>query len=208
MLRKQQTKFLPRINQKSSAVAVSRLVLNKKIRIFLSAHLLKYRFEFSILRLPLQNFYRYYYFFGLLSSFRHFQQVAESSQRIAVRYLITRIHATKVRKSAAVNHFGYRRYVGRIIQVLEHVDSQHQFQIVGLVAVLSFEIEWLDEFDPLAPRNNAVNLREKFPFLRPHLRQFVIRHVQAQLLIHMPIISHLGGFCIMRRCYNNSPIMI
>ena len=68
------------------------------------------------------------------------QQIAESSNRIAIGYLVAGFNFAEIRKSPAVNDFVPGSFVGQVIQVLEKVDSQHQFKILGLVAARSFII--------------------------------------------------------------------
>ena len=62
--------------------------------------------------------------------------------------------------------------------------DQHQFQIVGLVAALSFVIELLNACDSRSPRNDAIDLFQKLFFLCPHLCQLVGEGGQTQLFVH------------------------
>ena len=71
------------------------------------------------------------------------------------------IHAAEVRKGAAVYDLCHGSHVGEVIQVLQHIEPQHQFQIVGLISALSFVIARPDLFDPFSPRDDALYLRKK-----------------------------------------------
>ena len=113
-----------------------------------------------------------------------YQQIAEPPQRVAIGNLIARIHPAELRNGAAVNDLRYRAFVRQVVKVLQHIDAKHQFQIVGLVAALSFVIERLNACDPRSLRNDAVDLFQKLFFLRPHLRQFVGEGGQTQLFIY------------------------
>lgn len=44
------------------------------------------------------------------------------------------------------------------VQILYKIDSQHPFQIVGLIAALSFVVVRLDNAYPFLPRYDALNL--------------------------------------------------
>ncbi len=112
------------------------------------------------------------------------QQVTEPPQRITIGNLVARIHAAEVRKGAAVNYFCYRTFIRQVVEILQHINAEHQFQIVGLVAALSFVITRLNEGNPLSPRNDAVDLFQKLFFLRPHLRQLIGEGGQTHLFIH------------------------
>ena len=53
------------------------------------------------------------------------------------------------------------------------MDSQHQFEIEGLIAALSLIVVRLDDPFPLAPWDDAINLLEKFFLVGCRLSQFV-----------------------------------
>ena len=94
------------------------------------------------------------------------QQIPEPSDGIAVRNLVARFHFTEIRKSPAVDDFVPGPFVGQVIEILDQVDFQHQFKIVGLVAAHSFIIARLDQLVKLFPRHDGVHLFKKFPFVR------------------------------------------
>ena len=130
----------------------------------------------------------------LLQAIVH-ENITKAAQRIAVRHLVAGIHTAEVRKSTAVDCLGNRRFVGQVIKVLQQIQPQHQFQVVGLISALSFIIARLDHGYPFAQRNNALDLLEKFFFLCPHLRQFVIQSGQTHLFIHIYILPLGATFC-------------
>ena len=88
----------------------------------------------------------------------------------------------------AVNGFGHRRFIRKIVQVLYHIQSQHHFQRVRLIPALSLAIARLYLSMPLRPRDDSLHLGQKPFFLRPHPRKFVAQGRQADLLIHSAII--------------------
>ena len=121
------------------------------------------------------------------------QNVAEPSQGIPVRHLVAGIHAAEVRKGAAVYDLCHGSHVGEVIQVLQYIEPQHQFQIVGLISALSFVIARSDLFDPFSPRDDALYLRKKLFFLRPYSCQLVAERGQGDLFIHTIIIPRFGS---------------
>ena len=71
------------------------------------------------------------------------------------------LKADKYTKNAvkeAVDHFGDTRHIRKIVQILNHVDSKHSFQIVGLISALSFVIARSDQADPFSPWYDSVDL--------------------------------------------------
>ena len=88
-----------------------------------------------------------------------YQNVAKSSQRSAIRHLIAGFYSAKVRKGTAVDYLCNRCHIGEIIQILYKIDSQHPFQIVGLVAALSFVVVRLDNAYPFLPWYDGLNVR-------------------------------------------------
>ena len=76
---------------------------------------------------------------------------------IAIRYLIAGVHAAELRERTAVDDFIARRVIREVVEVLQHIDSEHQFQVVGLIAALSFVIVRLHDPNPLRPRNQFLH---------------------------------------------------
>ena len=76
------------------------------------------------------------------------------------------------------------RRIGRDIIAGAFYIVGDQFQIVGLIPALSFVIARLDFRNPFSPRNDAIDLRKKFFFLRPYIRQSIAERGQRYLLIH------------------------
>lgn len=62
-----------------------------------------------------------------------YENVPKTPQRIAVWHLIAGLHAAEARKSTVVDFLGYQCFVGKIIQVLQQIQPQHQFQVVGFI---------------------------------------------------------------------------
>ena len=67
-------------------------------------------------------------------------------------------------------------------------------QRIGFVAALSFVIARLNHGKPFSPRDDPLDLTEKFFLLRPHLRQFIAECGNCHLFIHKFIISHSAVF--------------
>ena len=63
--------------------------------------------------------------------------------------------------------------IRQVVQILQNMNSKHQFQIVRLVPALSFVIVRLYNSYSFAPRNDAVHLTQKFFFMSFYLCQFV-----------------------------------
>ena len=123
------------------------------------------------------------------------KDMPKPSQRISVRHLVAGINAAKLRKRAAVYDLCHGSHIREVIQILKHIDPQHQFQIVGLVSALSFVIARLNLCDPFPPRNDAIYLRKEFFFLRPYIRQFIAECGQCYLLIHRITLPHFLLYC-------------
>lgn len=70
--------------------------------------------------------------------------------------MITGLYPAEIRKSPAVNYFGYRCHIRQVVQILHQIDPKHPFQIVGLISALSFrKIKKSGEFDFLEHANNT-----------------------------------------------------
>lgn len=98
------------------------------------------------------------------------EDIAKATNRVAVGHLIAACDLTKLREGPAINHLGSYSHIGYIVDHLQDIDPQHQLQVVGLVAVLSFVIARLDQFDPFAPRNQLVHLLKEFFLVCLHFR--------------------------------------
>ena len=68
------------------------------------------------------------------------KNIPKSAQRISIRHLITGLYPAEIRKSPAVNYFGYRCHIRQVVQILHQIDPKHPFQIVGLISALSFVV--------------------------------------------------------------------
>ena len=86
------------------------------------------------------------------------KNIPKSAQRISIRHLITGLYPAEIRKSPAVNYFGYRCHIRQVVQILHQIDPKHPFQIVGLISALSFVIARSDQADPFSPRYDSVDL--------------------------------------------------
>ena len=85
---------------------------------------------------------------------------------IAIRHLIAGVHAAELRERTAVDDFIARRVIREVVEVLQHIDSEHQFQVVGLIAALSFVIVRLHDTNPLRPWNQFLHDSQKLFLLR------------------------------------------
>ena len=56
---------------------------------------------------------------------------------ISIRNLIAGFYSTKIRKGAAVNYLAGRRFVRQIVQILQNINSKHQFQVVWFIPAFS-----------------------------------------------------------------------
>jgi len=101
------------------------------------------------------------------------QKISKMPQRIAIWYLIAGIHTAKLGESATIYHLCHGCHVGEVVQILNQIDSQHTFQIIGLVATISIIVARIDERNPLSLGNDAIDLRQKLFFSGPHLCQFI-----------------------------------
>ena len=86
------------------------------------------------------------------------KDIPKSAQRISIRHLITGLYPAEIRKSPAVNYFGYHCRIRQVVQILHQVDPKYPFQIVGLISALSFVIARSDQADPFSPRYDSVDL--------------------------------------------------
>ena len=80
-------------------------------------------------------------------------------------------------------------------EVLQQKDSQHQFQRIRFIAVLSFVIAWLNDFYECIPRYDAFNFIQKFFFAGSGLFQLIVHHGQCQLCFNIPIIPRFSPLC-------------
>jgi len=85
---------------------------------------------------------------------------------IAIRHLIAGVHTAELRERTAVDDFIARRVIREVVEVLQHVYPEHQFQVVGLIAALSFVIVRLHDPDPFRPRNQFLHDSQKLFLLR------------------------------------------
>ena len=69
------------------------------------------------------------------------QQIPKASQGISVGYLVTGIYSAKLRKCATVYDLRNRTFICQVVEVLQYEQPKHQFQLIGLVAALSFIID-------------------------------------------------------------------
>lgn len=123
------------------------------------------------------------------------KDMPKPSQCISIWHLVAGINAAKLRKRAAVYDLCHGSHVREVIQILKHIDPQHQFQIVGLISALPLVIARLDFRNPFSPRNDAIYLRKKFFFLRPYIRQLIAECGQCYLFIHRHIVPFGGLYC-------------
>ena len=117
------------------------------------------------------------------------QQIAELSYRVSVRNLIAGFHAAKIRKGTAVNDFIPRAHIGQIIQILQQVDAEHQFKLVGLISVLPLVIVRPDQLLQLFSRHNPLDPFQQYSLVRADFFQFVVQKRHAHLLVHVFIIA-------------------
>ena len=103
------------------------------------------------------------------------QQIAELSDCVSVRNLIAGFHAAKIRKGAAVNDFIPCAHIGQIIQILQQVDAEHQFKLVGFISVLPLVIVRSDQLLRLFPRHNPLDPFRKYFLVRADFFQFVVQ---------------------------------
>ena len=122
------------------------------------------------------------------------QQIPKTAESIPVRNLIAGINTAEFRKCAAVDCLCHCCLVTQVIEVLQQIQSEHDLQRIGFVAALSFVIARLNHGKPFSPRDDPLDLTEKFFFLRPHLRQFIAECGNCHLFIHGFIISHSAVF--------------
>ena len=101
------------------------------------------------------------------------QNFPKSADGISIRNLVAGFHSTKLRKGTAVYDLTGGCLIRQVVQILQNMNSKHQFQIVRLVPALSFAIVRLYNSYSFAPRNDAVHLTQKFFFIRFYLCQFV-----------------------------------
>ena len=85
---------------------------------------------------------------------------------IAIRHLIAGVHTAELRECTAVDDFIARRVIREVIEMLQHIYPEHQFQVVGLIAALSFVIVRLHDPHPLRPRNQFLHDSQKLFLLR------------------------------------------
>ena len=86
------------------------------------------------------------------------QDITKSPDGIPIRYLVARLYTAEPRKRAAVYDFIPCGHIRQVLQNLQHMYPYHQFQVVGLVAALSFIVVRLDYAYPIAPRHQPVHL--------------------------------------------------
>ena len=68
------------------------------------------------------------------------EQVAESANGVPVRNLIAGFHTAEIRKSPAVDDLISSAFVGQVVKILQKMNPQHQFQVVGLISALSLVV--------------------------------------------------------------------
>ena len=122
------------------------------------------------------------------------QQIAKTAKGIAVWTLIAGIDAAEIRKRTAVDCFCCGCLITQVVKILQQIQPQHDLQRIGFVAALSFVIARMNHGKPFSPRDDPLDLTEKFFFLRPHLRQFIAECGNCHLFIHKFIISHSAVF--------------
>ena len=80
--------------------------------------------------------------------------------------------------------------IGQIIQILQQVDAEHQFKLIGFISVLPLVIVRSDQLLQLFPRHNPLDPFQKHFLVRADFFQFVVQKRYAHLLVHIFIIAH------------------
>ena len=94
------------------------------------------------------------------------QEIAESSDGISIGNLIARFYTAKIRKGATVHNLVAGPLVGQRIQILQKMNPEHQFQVIGFISVLPLIVARSDKLLQLSPWHDAVVLLQKLPLVR------------------------------------------
>lgn len=77
------------------------------------------------------------------------QEIAESSDSVSIGNLIARFYAAKIRKGATVHNLVAGPLVGQRIQILQKMNPEHQFQVIGFISALPLIVARSPFFTPL-----------------------------------------------------------